>query len=614
MSRSFQIIFNAWLTYVAGMVCFGWALSAFGAYRMMAPASVILLGVIGILSCKSWRSTSPADRGRLASALLFPPFLILLAAIILAGSLYLTTVLDSLSYRIPRVLMWLQEGKVHFIDNPDARLNFMTPVWEFASTPVYQVAGFRLLWLGSAISWVLLYLSLYTISLRITTSAATEKWLAIIPSAAVGFVLQAPSTMNDIWAAALVAISLVFILEFEEKSSFGDIISSGLALALAAGAKPHFAVLVLPWLLWFFFSPSRPLASIRWKWVLPLGVLAVMCSPLPTFVTNHFHYGSFKGPAADGGFGLGPWWINLIFGTVMMAWQVFQLPVNPLAGTINAYFQDLTTSTGLSGIAPRFKLVSLELPIVDGASIGLVAACALLFGLIIAWRNRATLPTWAKYSFLAGFSGFLVAVSQVVPGTLGRSFLPFFIPIFPMALYGLTHLKFLHLKLFALFVGAAALLAIAVSPSHPLWPAKTLADRGSSFHDQFSRYLRQQEKPFAGISVVNAIPQDVTEVGIMAVGDQSLIQLWNCRHADFRVRFLPRNTRKEDLIESGIEWFILIAADPTLPDSLFGELAASLDEDRKFKSVFSDEFSAKSIRGYERWTLYRMNPEQKDNH
>ena len=213
---------------------------------MIAPASVILVSVITILSCKSWCITPHTDRKQLCGVLLFAPFLILLVVIILTGSLYFTTALDSLSYRIPRMLMWLQEGRVHYINNPDARLNFMTPVWEFASTPIYQITGFRFLWLGSAISWVLLYLSLFVTSFCISSNADSRKWLTMIPAASVGFVLQASSTMNDIWAAALVLISLVFIIAFEKKPSFGDIVSSGLALSLAAGVKPHFAVLGLP--------------------------------------------------------------------------------------------------------------------------------------------------------------------------------------------------------------------------------------------------------------------------------------------------------------------------------------------------------------------------------
>ncbi len=587
------------------MVCIGWILSALGAYRWVGAAAIVLLCCIAFRLHASLRAMPPDEKQAIKQAFRFIPFLVLLAAILLAGSLYVTTVLDSLSYRIPRMLMWLQEGGIHHIENPDARLNFMTPVWEFASTPVYQATGFRFLWLGSAISWVLLYLSLAAVASRITPLRENASWLAIIPAAAVSFVLQASSTMNDIWAAAFVAISLVFILAFEEKRNFSDLVSSGLAISLAAGAKPHFAVLALPWLLWLVLSHSRPLAAIRWKWVVPAAILGLVCSPLPTFISNHIHYGSFKGAAGDGGFGLGPWWMNLLLGTVMMLWQTIQLPVNPLAGLINALFQDFSASSGLSEVAPRFKIASAELPIVDSSSIGFVAALAICIGFVVALKHRASVPKWIKYCLMAGVFGFLVAVSQVVPGTLGRSFLAFVVLAIPAALFGLARLRHGQLKILSFVVVGSALFSIAVSPSHPLWPAKTLAAKQQKFQNHFSRYLNLQLKPYAGISVVNAVPENAAEIGIMAVGDQSLIRLWEHRNPDTRVRFLPSRTSADDLARQGPEWFILIAADSGSPSALFGKLAADLRTDSRFESVVSDCFVAISARGPELWTLYR---------
>ncbi len=586
------------------MVCCGWLLSAFGVYRWMGTAALLLLCWIAYRLWWSLRDSQPCEKQALIQVIRFFPFLALLAAILLAGSLYITTVLDSLSYRIPRMLMWLQEGGIHHIENPDARLNFMTPVWEFAATPLYQLGGLRTLWLGSAISWILLFLSFFALTSKITSLQENRPWLAIIPAGAVGFVLQASSTMNDIWAAAFISISLVFIIAFEEEPSFSDLISSGLALSLAAGVKPHFSVLALPWLLWFFLSRSKPLAAVRWEWVMPAAILGLVCSPVPTFISNHIHYGSFKGAAADGGFGLGAWWLNILLGTVMMLWQTIQFPVNPLAGMINTRFQDLATSSGLADLAPRFKIASAELPIVDSSSIGFVASLAIFLGFYLAMRNRANMPGWIKYGLMAGIFGFLVAVSQVVPGTLGRSFLAFVILVIPVAIYGLARLRSNHLKMLSLVVVGSALFSVIVSPSHPLWPAKTIAARLPQFQEQFSRYFNLQKKPYAGISVITKVPRDVPEIGIMAVGDQSLIRLWNADNAKMKVRFLSGNTSVDDLASDGPRWFMLIAADPSTPDSLFGKLAADLQVDNRFEQVFSDRFVAISARGPELWTLY----------
>jgi hypothetical protein len=598
------IIFRLWLCYTAGMVCFGWILSLAGAYHWMGVAALLLILICARIFRKPFSRLDSASRRELRADLTFPPYLILLVLIVLAGTLYITAVLDSLSYRIPRMLMWLQEGRLHFIDNPDFRMNFMSPFWEFVSTPIYQATGLRFLWLGSAVSWCLLYLSFVHLATQAGVDRTKLRWIAIIPTASVGFVLQAASTMNDIWAASLLAISLCFILGFEEKKRFWDMVASGLALALAANGKAHFAVLALPWLLWFFLSKSKPLHSVKWAWAAPVALLVLLCSPLPTFISNHIHYGSFKGAAADGGFGLGAWWLNIILGTVMMLWQMIQLPINPLSGTINTRFQDLATSSGLADLAPRFKIASTELPIVDSSSIGFVASLAIFIGFFLALRNRANMPAWIKYGLMAGIFGFLVAVSQVVPGTLGRSFLAFVILVIPVAIYGLARLRSNHLKMLSLVVVGSALFSVIVSPSHPLWPAKTIAARLPQFQDQFSRYFNLQKKPYAGISVVAKVPQDVSEIGIMAVGDHSLIRFWHADNAKMKVRFLSGTTSVDALASDGPRWFILIAANPSAPDSLFGKLAADLLVDSRFQQVFSDRFVAISARGPELWTLY----------
>jgi hypothetical protein len=174
-------IFTIWIFYVTIMVIAGWTLSAFHAYSSMGIFGGLVVCACLVHGYRSWKKTSETSQREFLDDLSFPPFLILLSLISLAGILYRSTVLDSLSYRIPRMLMWLQEDRVLFIDNPDARLNFMTPLWEFASTPVFLAFGFHSLWVGSALSWIMLYLASIKISSEFTTNRNTCRWLAMIP-------------------------------------------------------------------------------------------------------------------------------------------------------------------------------------------------------------------------------------------------------------------------------------------------------------------------------------------------------------------------------------------------------------------------------------------------
>ena len=596
---SYRNIFNLWLSYVAGMVCFGWLLSAMGGYRWMGAAALPLVCTLAFLFHRSWRVIHPQEKECLKNDLSFLPFLLLLILIALAGSLYITAVLDSLSYRIPRMLMWLQEGRIHYIDNPDFRLNFMTPIWEFASTPLYQAAGFRLLWLGSGISWILLYLAFVYFSRKLGADSKSARWLAIIPSASVGFVLQAASTMNDVWAAAFIAISLAFILMFEEKQEFRDLISSGLALALAAGAKPHFVVLALPWLIWFCLSKSKPICSVRWGWALPVAALAVVCSPLPTFITNHLHYGSFKGPAGESGFALGSWWVNILLGSLKMGWQIVQPPLNPWARSLEHMTDSWIKDSGLLDLAPRFEIGVREISIVDAASLGLFTVLILAAGAWTIIRKRSHIPAWASYSAIAGAFGFFVAVSQVVPGTLGRSFLGFLILALPLFMSGLILMKRKTIIFGASLCSLLAMAVIMISPSHPLFPLKWLTRNNPKLSTYLKPYFDFQERTIAGISLVEKIPLGCREIGILSNSDQNLIHLWGRSAAKKHVRFYPAEVSLDKLYQSKPDCIIVAGS----VEGVYNGLREQLYADPRFEIIAEEFYQTKNARGPELWSL-----------
>ena len=594
-------LFKAGLLYLTGIVLSGWFFSQFRLYAWMGPAGVLLAASSVAVLIRDFRKSPALERKELLADLLFPPFLILLVLIILAGSLYLPTALDSLSYRIPRMLYWIQEDGFTMIDTPDGRLNLMSPVWEFASTPLYLAGGFSTLWIGSAVAWVILYLAFVEISSNLGLAPVPARWLALLPASSIGFALQAPSTMNDGWSAALIAVSICYILRVERHPRFADVVGSGLALSLAAGAKPHFAVLALPWLLWFFLSKSRPFRVIVWKWAAPLALLALLCSPLPIFVANHRFYGSFMGPAADGGFGFGGLWVNLGLGFVLLLWQIIQPPINPFARSMEAASEKWIGNSGIHEIAPRFGLHPRELQIVDAASIGLVAAVLLGIGFWIVLRKRPQGVIWTRYSAFAALFGILVAVSQVVPGTIGRSFLGFTILVFPLGLAGLAQLSTKRLKLMGGFSMLAGAFALMASPSHPLLPLRSIADRSPKLSVFLKPYFAFQERSHAGKGLLKDLPAEVRELGILANGDQNLIHLWGDREAPRSVRFFPGNANADSVFEQSPDHLVIAGAG----EGIFAEVTRQIAGDSRFELVSRQSYSTKSERGAETWSLYR---------
>lgn len=602
-SKRMLVLAKFWIVFLASMVGGGWLLSLFGHYELMgwwAVPSLLLAFRVGRAGASG---LSPQERRELVSALTFAPFLVLLGLVVLAGLLYTTAVLDSLSYRIPRMQIWLQEGVVRFIDNPDARINFMTPIWEFAKTPVYLVSGFRLLWIGSAVSWVLLYLVFHSWAAAQGGDAEKARWVALALASGTGFVLQAASTMNDIWACALIGVAIAFALRFEREAGSTDPLWSGVAFALACGAKPHFAVLALPWLLWFFFAKSRPWRGVAWRW-LPLGgAVAILCSPLPTFVSNHIHYGSFKGGAGDGGFGLGGRTaLNLPLGGAMLAWQAVQPPVNPVAREIEAKIDERLEALGRDDWAPRFKLSSRELATVDYASLGFVLAVISVAGLFSAWRHRRHLPPWIWWVAASGLFGLAVAVAQVVPGTLGRSFLAFFVPMLAPVALALAAWPLPVLRTAAILAAMSAAFSTAMSPSHPLWPVSTVAGLSETARSKAAPYLAFRERSQAGLDLVDAIPQDARSVGILANADQPLIHLWRRHGNRLEVVFFPATATPSDVASAPISHVVVAGS----VEGVYLSWHDKLDENPHFSLMLRSEHQSKNERGRETWSLFEV--------
>jgi hypothetical protein len=433
-----------------------------------------------------------------------------------------------------------------------------------------------------------------------------SKWLAIIPAASVGFVLQAASTMNDIWTAAFIAISLAFILMFEEKRESRDILSSGLALALAAGAKPHFAVLALPWILWCIFSKSKPLSCINWNKALLVGLLALLCSPLPTFITNHIHYGSIKGPAGEGGFALGPWWINILLGSVMMIWQMFLPSILPMAKMLEASIHNVINDIGFTKIAPRFSLNAKELALVDNASLGFACSIILVIGLLISIHRKTFKNNnrWTYYAALSGITGFLISISQVVPTTCGRSFIGFTVLCIPICILGLAKIKRKWIYLAAIISLFTASFALIFSPSHPLWPAQTIANYLPSLKSKFTPYLTIQERAINSRIILDSIPKMVKEIGLLATGDQPLIYLWGDFNRKVHVIFLPAKTTTNQLFNNGPEYIVCLG-EPDAYSDRRSDLAKSLASDENFSLVSKGRIVSRLKRGSEYWELYR---------
>jgi hypothetical protein len=108
---------------------------------------------------------------------------------------------------------------------------------------------------------------------------------------------------------------------------------------------------------------------------------------------------------------------------------------------------------------------------------------------------------------------------------------------------------------------------------------------------------------------MDRLPSKTEQIGILAVRDQSLIELWGHKRQR-RVKFFPREVTIGDLRESGIKWFVTVAANPTDLQSLYGSISAELESSVDFEEIKSDSYVSHSSRGAELWKLYCYNPQR----
>jgi hypothetical protein len=289
----------------------------------------------------------------------------------------------------------------------------------------------------------------------------------------------------------------------------------------------------------------------------------------------------------------------------MMFWQMLQLPLNPMARRLEAWNQSWIENSGLHDCAPRFKLAVRELSVVDGASLGFLVTIVLLCGLILIIRNRKKQAPWIWWAALAGLLGYLIAVSQVVPGTLGRSFLGFTILWMPLGLAGFRLLSDKVIKISALLAATGAAASIILSPSHPLWPAQMIANAKPAAAPIIAKYLEFHQRPWAGYTLVQQLPHDVAEISVLAIGDQSLIQLWGDKKNPLKVKFYPKDITLEKIHDEGPEYHFLIGNTDPEPGSLYKEISSQIIKDPRFVQIASARFTSKSKRGAEPWVLYK---------
>ncbi|MDZ4169202.1 MAG: hypothetical protein U1E26_06055 [Coriobacteriia bacterium] len=298
-------------------------------------ADAAFLSVVGLFAA-----------GSLARAVLYPP-----------------SNWDSLTYHLPRVFFWLQNGSVAHYPTAEARQLFSSPFANYAVLHVQAMTGGGDRFVGlphvSAYIFMLVAVSLIALRLGATTRG---QWFATLTAATVPMaVLQAPTTQNDLMCAAWCLIAVYGVLGLV--SSFSNENDTSVsttawttwaagAAALAYLTKPTAVLLLAPFAVWLLLGPIRSTKPLRFLKITGLALATVLLLSGPWFARNATALdGDFLGLSAPGNTHLltaarSPG--GLTTNALMNASMLFALPVQEANAPLERLIEDTAHLLGVA--------------------------------------------------------------------------------------------------------------------------------------------------------------------------------------------------------------------------------------------------------------------------
>lgn len=567
-----------WIVLSAFASAAGWALSGAKALNLAGYgiALSVFLGVIFLLRRPlflGWRQPAPRRWFARFRRPLPALFLLLASLVFLGGLIHPPSNYDALTYRVPRVLYWLQEGHWSWIHTPNVRMNDRCCGFEWLMAPlVLCTRSLRGLFLINFVSFLLLpglLFSVYT-QLRISSRVAAA-WMWLIP-AGYGFLLQAGSIGNDAFAAVYALAAVDFALRAGKSRSFFDAALSLIAVALLGGAKSGNLPLTLPWLI--AFLPAAPLLLRRPALSGLVLLLCVAVSFLPTALLNYHYCGDWTGFVLEPVLAAHHPWVGILGNSLALVAGNFVPPIFPLAQIWNTHLQGwLPESFGrllFSSFEPGFHALG-EIPVEEGAGLGFGLCVLLLVSWIAAlfWKKTSAKKmagsVWLRRFILAGAAAaLLVFFAKSAMSTLPRLVAAYYPLLIPALIAAPAHALLVRQRWWRRLAFGLTLLAIpvvVVTPARPLWPANACLAGVPPSASRLWQRARDVYATYGWRSEILAplraqLPADCKIVGFLGTGDDSPTALWwpwGARRIEY---VLPQDTL-EQMRARGIQIVII---------------------------------------------------------
>ena len=211
--------------------------------------------------------------------------LLILATLILTlltAIIYPPNTPDSLSYHMPKVMHWIQNGNVEFYSTAITRQLYLSPFSEFVILHLQLLINGD--YLANLVQWFSMIGCMITVSLINKEFGGNNKsqlfsalFCVTIPMG----ILQSTSTQTDYVVSLWIIIFVYFIVRYKTTKSIKYIHSSAAALGLALLTKQTAYIYAFPFCMWLLFLTLKK----------PNHFLILFTIPLIIFLIN---FGPFK--------------------------------------------------------------------------------------------------------------------------------------------------------------------------------------------------------------------------------------------------------------------------------------------------------------------------------
>ena len=480
-------------------------------------------------------------------------FLFLAQAI--GGGVYPPTNYDGLTYRLPRVLHYLNAHCWYWTGSWNDRMDFSALGYEWLMAPLLAFThSDRLLFLPNLFSYAVLPSLVFTTFRGLGVGARISRyWMWLLPCA-YSLVLQAGSIGNDAFALPFLLASLTFSARARSRRSHSDAYIAILAMALLTGVKASNIPLLLPCLIAFlpglpqFLNPlSRRPELVRLALVSLLGMTV---SFIPMAFINWRMTGDWSGDPRNSHL------VKVkspVFGiagnTLQLLEENLEPPILPNAASINSGIEVGMQSSFLHRIRDEFPRLSLGVNDLAGEEaaglgIGLTVLGFAFYSVMISnlskiksiWTNSSKKQTGLLVS-LAAWVAIFTFMAKLGSESAPRIATPYYPLLFilPSLLPCCESFTRARCWLVCSWIAAASVMpAVILSPARPLFPVQqmvnwlesrvpghVLALRMKTVYEVYSQRSDPQS------AVRESLPAGARVIGFAGTADESEISFWH---------------------------------------------------------------------------------------